>query len=191
MSFGCVQAWMTETGREVLLLCYVQISLSETLCKSYNCNLVVDCIKREGKAINAVPDQYKTKTAITQVKLFLSTFTNLYIFQIFLTVPCVKQMCNFIDCMTTTVKVVSCKKNKKSIAKNKEGRPTSIPITDRGAAESTALTYYSDHLKQTIKQEVMFQHVITWCSSRTRDREKHRVRAMNQIGNALSQKMTY
>lgn len=68
-----------------------------------------------------------------------------------------------------------------------------LHIRGRGAAESTALTYYSDHLKQTINQEVMFQYVITWCSSRTRDRETltHRVWVMNQMGNALSQKMTY
>lgn len=77
------------------------------------------------------------------------------------------------------------------VAHHKGRRPTYLHITDRGAAEWTALTYYSDHLKQTIKQEVMFQHVITRCSSRTRDRGKHRVRAMNQMGDALSQKMTY
>ena len=59
-----------------------------------------------------------------------------------------------------------------SVAHNKGWRPTYLHITDRGAAESTALTYYSDHLKQTINQEVMFQYVITWCSSRARDRGK-------------------
>ncbi len=57
-----------------------------------------------------------------------------------------------------------------SVAHNKGRKEAYLHITDRGAAEWTALTYYSDHLKQTINQEVMFQHVITWCSSRTRDR---------------------
>lgn len=47
MSFGCVQAWMTGTGREVLLHCYVQISGRETRCKTFNCIRVVDCIKIE------------------------------------------------------------------------------------------------------------------------------------------------
>lgn len=76
-------------------------------------------------------------------------------------------------------------------AHNKGRRPTYLHITVREGAEWTALTYYSDHLKQTINQEVMFQHVITWCSSRTRDRGKRRVWAMNQMDNALPQKMTY
>lgn len=70
---------------------------------------------------------------------------------------------------------------------------TYLHLTDRGEVESTALTYYSDHLKQTIKQEVMFQHVITLCCSRTRDRGKltGTVWAMNQVDNTLSPKMTY
>lgn len=66
---------------------------------------------------------------------------------------------------------------------------------DSEAGERTALTYYSDHFKQTIKWEVMFSvQYCSTCSSRTGDRGNlphNHILAMNQVGNALSGKMTY